>query len=242
MKDQIVVIDELQRIDTELSELEVHLKEYPERISAYEHELESARNTLSELKTQLEQLNENKTKLEQQFSSNEETIKKSEEKLFDIKTHKEYAALQKEISDTKRMNSELEESLIDEMEKIEGLESDITELEQQLSTKEEEYKGKIQEIREKLEEVKIEYEPKKTEKENIASKISPEILPIYESIKKRNGTVLALAKNEVCTGCHMNIPPQLFNEVLTLSRIIQCPNCKKILYCEEEKQSEAQTA
>lgn len=242
MKDQIVVIDELQRIDTELSELEVHLKEYPERISAFEHELETARNTLSELKTQLEQLIESKTKLEQELASNEETIKKSEEKLFDIKTHKEYAALQKEISDTKRTNSELEENLIGEMEKIEGLETNISELEQELSLKEEEYKEKIDGIKEKLEEVKVQYTPKKAEKENIASKISPEILPVYEKIMKRDGTALALAKNEVCTGCHMNIPPQLFNEVLTLSRIIQCPNCKKILYCEEEeKQSEAQT-
>ncbi len=241
MKDQIVVIDELQRIDTELSELEVHLKEYPERISALEHELEASRNTLSELKTQLEQFNENRTKLEQELSGNEETIKNSEAKLFDIKTHKEYAALQKEISDTKRMNSELEENLIDEMERIEEIESKISELEQELSSKEEEYKEKIDGIKEQLEEVKIQYTPKKAEKENIASRISPEILPVYEKIKKRDGTVLALAKNEVCTGCHMNIPPQLFNEVLTLSRIIQCPNCKKILYCEEENPNEAQT-
>ena len=241
MKDQIVVIDELQRIDTELSELEVHLKEYPERISAFEHELETSRNTLSELNTQLEQFKENKARLEQELSSNEETIKKSEQKLFDIKTHKEYAALQKEISDTKRINSELEENLIDEMERIEEIESKISELEQELSSKEEEYKEKIEEIKEKLEEVQIQYMPKKAEKENIASKISPEILPVYEKIKKKDGTVLALAKNEVCTGCHMNIPPQLFIEVLTLSRIIQCPSCKKILYCEEESSSEAQT-
>lgn len=241
MKDQIVVIDELQRIDTELSELEVHLKEYPERISAFEHELETSRNTLSELTSQLEQFNENKTKLEQELSGNEETIKKSEQKLFDIKTHKEYAALQKEISDTKRMNSELEESLLDEMERIEEIESKISELEQDLSSKEEDYKGKIDGIKEQLEEVKIQYEPKKAQKESIASKISPEILPVYEKIMKRDGTALALAKNEVCTSCHMNIPPQLFNEVLTLTRIIQCPNCKKILYCEDESPNGAQT-
>ena len=241
MKDQIVVIDELQRIDTELGELEVHLKEYPEQISAFEHELESSRTTLSELKSQLEQLTENKTALENELSTNQETIKKSEEKLFDIKTHKEYAALQKEISDTKRMNSELEEKLIEEMENIEQIEASITEKEQTLSSKEEEYKGKIEEIKEKLAEIEMEYEPKKAEKETIAAKISPEILPVYEQIKKKNGTVLALAKNEICTSCYMNIPAQLFNEVLTLSRIIQCPNCKRILYTEEEKQSEAQT-
>lgn len=241
MRDQIVVLDELQRIDMELSELEVSLKEYPERITAYEQELETSCNTLTELNNQNEQHTKNKSKLEQEISGNEEMIKKSEEKLFNIKTHKEYAALQKEISDTKRMNSELEESLIEEMEKIEQIESKISEMDQELSTKEEEYREKINGFKEKLEEVKTLYEPKRAEKESVVSKISPDILPIYEKVKRRDGTVLALAKNEVCTGCHMNIPPQLFNEVLTLSRIIQCPNCHKILYCEEDTQSEAKT-
>jgi len=241
MREQIVVLDELQRIDMELSELEVSLKEYPEKISAFEQELETSRNTITDLNTQNEQHKESKSKLEQEIANNEEMIKKSEEKLFEIKTHKEYAALQKEISDTKRMNSDLEESLIDDMEKIEQIESKISEIQEELTVKEEEYREKIDGFKEKLEEVNKLYGPKVAEKDTVSSKINPEILPIYEKIKKRDGTVLALAKNEACTACHMNIPPQMFNEVLTLSKIIQCPSCKKILYCEEDIESEAKT-
>lgn len=241
MREQIVVLDELQRIDMELSELEVSLKEYPEKISAFEQELETSRNTITDLNTQNEQHKESKSKLEQEIANNEEMIKKSEEKLFEIKTHKEYAALQKEISDTKRINSDLEESLIDDMEKIEQIESKISEIQEELTVKEEEYREKIDGFKEKLEEVNKLYGPKVAEKDTISSKINPDILPIYEKIKQRNVTVLALAKNEVCTGCHMNIPPQMFNEVLTLSKIIQCPSCKKILYCEEDIESEAKT-
>lgn len=241
MREQIVVLDELQRIDMELSELEVSLKEYPEKISAFEQELETSRNTITDLNTQNEQHKESKSKLEQEIANNEEMIKKSEEKLFEIKTHKEYAALQKEISDTKRMNSDLEESLIDDMEKIEQIESKVSEIQEELTVKEEEYREKIDGFKEKLEEVNKQYGPKVAEKDTVSSKINPEILPIYEKIKKRDGTVLALAKNEVCTACHMNIPPQMFNEVLTLSKIIQCPSCKKILYCEEDIESEAKT-
>jgi predicted nucleic acid-binding Zn-ribbon protein len=241
MREQIVVLDELQRIDMELSELEVSLKEYPEKISAFEQELETSRNTITDLNTQNEQHKESKSKLEQEIANNEEMIKKSEEKLFEIKTHKEYAALQKEISDTKRMNSDLEESLIDDMEKIEQIESKVSEIQEELTVKEEEYREKIDGFKEKLEEVNKLYGPKVAEKDTVSSKINPEILPIYEKIKKRDGTVLALAKNEVCTACHMNIPPQMFNEVLTLSKIIQCPSCKKILYCEEDIESEAKT-
>ncbi|MGH7892154.1 MAG: zinc ribbon domain-containing protein, partial [Thermodesulfobacteriota bacterium] len=104
-----------------------------------------------------------------------------------------------------------------------------------------EYTDKIAGFKEKIEDLKILYPPKKEEKVKIASGLAPDILSIYERVKKRNGFVLAVVRNEVCTGCNMNIPPQLFNEVLTLSRLIQCPNCQKFLYCEEELKSEAKT-
>jgi len=139
------------------------------------------------------------------------------------------------------MNYDIEEKLLDEMEKIEKLEAQIAKKNEELESKENDYQEKISDYKEKLEEIKIVYEPKVEEKVKIVKTINPELLPLYEKIKTKNGEVLAIAKNEVCTGCNMNIPAQLFNEILTLSRIIQCPSCKKILYCEEEPNSEAET-
>jgi predicted nucleic acid-binding Zn-ribbon protein len=241
MREQISVLEVLQQIDMELSELEVHLTEYPKKISAFEQELQSSKESLININNKREELLKVKSELENELNLNEENIKKSEERLFEIKTHKEYQALQKEITDTKRMNSDVEEKLLDEMEKIEQLEAQIAEKNEELTNKETDYRVRISDYKEKLEEIKIVYEPKMEEKEKIIQTISPEILPLYEKIKTRNGEVLAVAKNEICTGCNMNIPAQLFNEILTLSRIIQCPNCKKILYCEEESSSEAET-
>lgn len=240
MRDQIEVLDTLQNVDMELSKIEAELDEYPKKISAFEEELKESREGLKNLKGERQELIKKKSAIELELAQNEETIKKSEEKLFEIKTHKEYEALQKEIAETKRMNSDLEDNLLDQMEKTEKIESEISTIEQELEGKESEYKEKITGYREKLEELKTAHGPLAEKKEEIASKVSPDIMPIYEKLKKRNGNVLALAKNEICTGCHMNIPPQLFNEVLTLSKIIQCPNCQKILYTEEEVNSEAQ--
>lgn len=241
MREQISVLEVLQQIDMELSELEVHLTEYPKKISAFEQELQSSKESLININNKREELLKVKSELENELNLNEENIKKSEERLFEIKTHKEYQALQKEITETKRMNLDLEEKLLDEMEKIEQLEAQIAEKNEELTNKETDYQVKISDYKEKLEEIKIVYEPKVEEKEKIVQTINPEILPLYEKIKTRNGEVLAVARNEICTGCNMNIPAQLFNEILTLSRIIQCPNCKKILYCEEESSSETET-
>ncbi len=241
MREQISVLEVLQQIDMELSELEVHLTEYPKKISAFEQELQSSKESLININNKREELLKVKSELENELNLNEENIKKSEERLFEIKTHKEYQALQKEITETKRMNLDLEEKLLDEMEKIEQLEAQIAEKNEELTNKETDYQVKISDYKEKLEEIKVVYEPKVEEKEKIVQTINPEILPLYEKIKTRNGEVLAVARNEICTGCNMNIPAQLFNEILTLSRIIQCPSCQKILYCKEESSSEAET-
>jgi len=238
MREQILVLEALQQIDLELSELEVHLTEYPNKISALEEELESSKESLLILNNKKEELIKVRTELENGISLNEESIKKSEEKLFEIKTHKEYQALQKEITEIKRLNSDHEENLLNEMEKIEKLEKEIAEKTEKLASMESEYQEKIGEYTLELEEVKTSYEPKVQEKKQRVQALDPEILPLYEKIlKKNNGEVLAIAKNEVCTGCYMNIPAQLFNEILTLTRIIQCPSCLKILYCEDEETS-----
>lgn len=243
MREQILVLEALQKIDMELSELEVHLNDYPERISALEQELKSSKEALENLNNQKQELTTLKSNLENEVSENEESIKKSEEKLFEIKTHKEYQALQKEITETKRSNSDLEEMLLEEMEKLETLENEIAKQSEALASKEAESKEKIDEYTLELEEVKNSYEPKKELKEKTLQTLDPEIVPLYHKIfDKNNGEILAVAKNEVCTGCYMNVPAQMFNEILTYTKIIQCPSCQKILYTEEESDSEAKTA
>jgi predicted nucleic acid-binding Zn-ribbon protein len=241
MRDQILVLDTLQRIDMELSQLEKNLREYPEKISDYESEIEVSRNKLENSKNIKQEILVNKSGIELEILQNEDLIKTADQKLFEIKTHKEYEALQKQIADTKRKNSALEDNLLEQMVKLEGIESRISKEEEELANRENEYTDKIAGFKEKIEELKILYPPKIEEKVKIAAGLTPDILSIYERVKKRNGFVLAVARNEVCMGCYMHIPAQLFNEVLTLSRLIQCPSCQKFLYCEEELKSEAKT-
>ena len=50
----------------------------------------------------------------------------------------------------------------------------------------------------------------------------------------RNGKAVVETKSEVCLGCHMNIPPQLFNDVKKNEEIVICAYCNRILYYVEE--------
>jgi predicted nucleic acid-binding Zn-ribbon protein len=49
-------------------------------------------------------------------------------------------------------------------------------------------------------------------------------------IESSGGIAVTEVKGEVCQGCNMNIPPQLYVEIKSNEEIIQCPQCHRILY------------
>ena len=118
MRDQIHALEQLQKVDIELKEIEINLEKYPREISNINNELKNVTDSISNKKNNISELEKIKSDIEFELQNNLDSIKKAEEKLFEIKTHKEYEALQKEIAETKRNNSEFEEQILAKMEEI----------------------------------------------------------------------------------------------------------------------------
>ena len=230
MQENIESLQKLQIVDLRIRELTEGLTRYPNEINNLKKDLLEKEGSIKLKETNLAELKTQRDDLESSLLSNQESIKKSEERLFAIKTHKEYEALQKEITDTRRENLEIEDRTILVMTEIEETESALAEEKENYASLEGQYAQEIAEKEKKIEELEISRKPAEKEKSEILSTIDPKVLPLYEKIFERNGRALALAENEKCTSCNMNIPPQLYNEVLKRTKLIQCPNCKKILY------------
>ncbi|MYC40549.1 MAG: hypothetical protein F4X55_06050 [Candidatus Dadabacteria bacterium] len=230
MQEHIESLQKLQTVDLRIRELTEGLRKYPNEIDNLKKNLLEKEESIKLKETSLSELKEQRDGLESSLRSNQESIKKSEERLFAIKTHKEYEALQKEITDTRKENLEIEDRTISVMTEIEEIEAVLAEEKEDYASLKEQSAEQIAEKEKKIEELQISREPAEKEKSEIVSKIDPKILPLYEKIFNRNGRALALAENEKCTSCNINIPPQLYNEILKRTKLVQCPNCKKILY------------
>ncbi len=50
---------------------------------------------------------------------------------------------------------------------------------------------------------------------------------------RRNGIAVVSARSSICSGCNMNLPPQLYNELQRSEELICCPNCNRIIYWDE---------
>jgi predicted nucleic acid-binding Zn-ribbon protein len=69
--------------------------------------------------------------------------------------------------------------------------------------------------------------------EKLKKEIPAELLRKYEQIKGAGrGIAVVAVWKEVCDGCHMSIPPQLYNELQKTTALITCPNCNRIIYWE----------
>lgn len=230
MEQYIESLQKLQTVDIRIRELTEGLERYPSEIDNLKKDLLEKEESIQLKEAKLAELRAQRNDFESSLRSNQESIKNSEARLFAIKTHREYEALQKEITDTRKETLEIEDQTISVMAEIEETETALGEEKENYATLEEQYAQEIAEKEKKIEELEISRGPAEREKSELVSKIDPKILPLYEKIFKKNGRALALAENEQCTSCHINIPPQLYNEILKRLKPIQCPSCKKILY------------
>jgi predicted nucleic acid-binding Zn-ribbon protein len=70
----------------------------------------------------------------------------------------------------------------------------------------------------------------------IGKNLDPALMTQFARISKmNNGSAVVNVKDEVCMGCFMNIPPQLYIEVRRANSLITCPQCSRILYYKPEE-------
>src|ERR1700730_13043799 len=176
MRNQIAVLETLQQLDLELGELEDNLEKYPQEISRYEEELKRIKESISKTKEELNGRRKKKMENELKLAENKDKIKKLEGKLFEIKTYREYEALQKEVTEAKKLTAEMEEEILKEMQAVEDLEALLKEKENELAEKEKEYELVINSYNGKIDELKSVYYTKKQVTKRMTSIVNPEII------------------------------------------------------------------
>lgn len=242
MKEQIKALEMIQELDNHIDEIQRKMSEYPKKISEYKSELQSLKEHIDGIEQSLKEHQAKKEQAETNLANNLETIKRAEDRLMVIKTHREYQALEKEIANTKRVNLDIEDDVLQDLEEIEKLEAEVSGIKETLTSKEIEYEAEISELTEALEQITNQFEGKEKEKAEMTSQINSEILLTYNRIKSRSSIAVVKALHGACQGCFMDIPPQLYNEVVTGSKLLQCPNCQRILYHQDNKEDQIASA
>jgi hypothetical protein len=148
-----------------------------------------------------------------------------------IKNSKELMALQREIDLIKQGNSEREEELIKLMEATERANSEIKSKEEELAMLQIEWHKREAELQTKISGIDQAVSEAATRRKTIAAQVKGDLISRYELIfARRGGTAVVEVAGGICQGCYMNIPPQLWNEIIKSDKVHLCPSCQRILY------------
>ena len=227
----IEILIKLQEAETEIVRLKSVLEKFEKEKSKLGAKLKQFSEALEENKENFSKAADVCRDLEREIQMIDDRIVKSNEKLRMVKTNKEYQLFLREVDDNKKRKDALETELIERLDEKEKLEGKVQEsqkefnlLEAQIDSDQKEIEKKTIEDREMLDEY-LESQAK------IGKTLAPSLMNRFNKISKMNqGLAVVNVKNEVCMGCFMNIPPQLYIEVQRGKSLISCPQCSRILY------------
>ncbi len=235
-REDINVLLELQKAETESVNIESFLSETAGEKSELDSKLAEFESKLNFYKSEWKKAEKDCRETESEIQINEQRIKTSGERLKQVKTNREYQALQREIDDGKKRKTELENLLLKYLEQQEETEKIVKSQQADFDQLVEKISSDKQSIDKKSEGHRKLLKKYTKQKETIGRDLNPELLKLFNEIADSNGgLVVAPVKDEVCMGCFMNIPPQLYIEVLRGQSLIMCPQCNRILYYVDEE-------
>jgi predicted nucleic acid-binding Zn-ribbon protein len=235
MNEQLRLLIELQKLDSLILETRIRIDAVPSTISSHEIPLKKAQEVYENAKNELQNLEKKKKGKDSEIVELKAKIDKLKQRSSEIKDNKAYQAHLKEIEKVEKDIGAAEDDILIIMESIDAA---ATLLKSQNALVEKE-KTKFETIKDELqtEIVLIENELKKLkeDRKKITNKIEGGIYNQYMTLMKAaRGLAVVEAKNEVCSGCNIHIPPQLFVEIKSNQEIINCLQCKRILYYKKD--------
>jgi uncharacterized protein len=230
LRDQLKLLEELQRHDARIQELEGARKAIPAKLDAMRADLRRVEELLGRERTELTDAEKWRRDKEAEMKAEEARLSQAKAKLGQVKTSKEYMATQREVETNRKMAAETEGMLLEVMNASEAAKSRISQHEGDLAKLREVVEKEEAEARDKLSRIDSEIDQARTGREVASKSVRADVLKKYSAIRMRRGLAVVPVHNGTCRGCNMNIPPQLFNTLQRGNSIELCPNCNRIIY------------
>ncbi len=238
MRDQLRRLEDLQRHDARIQELENSLKAIPAKLSATQNDLARVEGMLTSERQALAETERYHAEQKGLFTQDEEQVAGAKHKLAQAKNSKEYMAAQREIEQRRESLTGREAEIGKLVEAIDGKKkllsdraNDVQALRDSIEKDVEAARGRMAELEGKIGELR-------KERSALATGIKPEVMKRYSTIRMRRGLAVVSVRGGTCQGCNMNIPPQLYNQLQRGLSIETCPSCHRIIYWEDLMKAE----
>lgn len=158
--------------------------------------------------------------------------KRAAQGALEADTAKEASQYQNQEMQFSTRYQELEEDALPLIERLEGLEAEVTRLKNELAELTPELEAVVQTENDRVATVEAKIVSLSSERDEVASAIETPLLKQYEQVRKaRRGVGLVeIIDNQRCGGCNVRLPIHVVQKARSGKGITRCPSCGRILW------------
>ena len=236
MQEKILALYELQKIDSQIDEINKVKGELPLEVQDLEDSLVGLNTRIDNINAEIEEINTLTKQRKREVDESRIMIGNYKQQQNNVRNNREFDSLTKEI-EYQELEIELAEKRLKEYSvaaKTKKAQADeaqdvVKEREADLASKREELAGIEAETASQLSALE--------KKADVAKvKIDERLLSAYNRIRGnvRNGLGVVTVKRDACGGCFNRIPPQRQAEIRLGKKVIICEYCGRILVADPE--------
>lgn len=228
--DHVLVLEELASIDKEVGRIDEDLAKQKGSLDGMKGDLKELQSRIASDRDSLETMDRTRGELMIEIRQMTAQIEKSREKLQRSRNERESNAAQRELEEVRKLIRDRE----DEVEKLQSLceqaKLAIENADEKRGAIDKELSGTVEGTTRSISDLSRDREGLLERRKDVAKRLPPQLFRRYESIRQRRPIAIAQTTDGICNGCHIAVPPALFQQLLRRAEFHQCPNCLRILY------------
>jgi predicted nucleic acid-binding Zn-ribbon protein len=230
IREQIAFLEELSSIDVDLRRVEEQLEKHHKGLTGMQAEVKSLEDRAKADRETLTAMERTRTELTGELRQMTQQIDRSREKLSRSRNERESNAAQREVEELRKLHRDREEELDRLNQAADAAKSAIDDTEKKRAAISSELSGSADGITSSMGELEADKAARSADRARVVGKLPVALYRRYETIRSRRPVAIAKTTDGTCLGCHMSVPPMMFQKMRRQQEFEQCPNCRRILY------------
>lgn len=230
IREQIASLEELSAIDVEIRRIDELLEKQKKGLSGMQSEVKGLDERLKADRETLASMERTRSELMIEIRQMTQQIDKSREKLGRSRNERESNAAQREVEELRKLLRDREDDVERLNNATQAARSAIDDADGKRTTIAGDLAGTAPGITTSLSELEAERVVFSEARAKVVAKLPNMLYRRYQSIRTRRPVAIARTTDGTCMGCHVSVPPMMFQKMRRMHEFEQCPNCLRILY------------
>ena len=232
MSPELERLVQLQELDNGIEEARRKIAVHPQRLIEADARLQDAHQHVEAGRQRLKDNQEARRALEKDAAVFQARLTKFKDQLSEVKTNREYQAIQHEIATAQGELGGVEEKVLERMLEADVIALDLRAAEADLAAQQIAISAEKTALEEELVLVQRAMADASARRASLTAAAEPRLIALFEQVARaRKGVALSVATRDgSCSVCHVRLRPAVFQMVRQNDRIIQCESCQRILY------------